>query len=98
MIERTHLTEQILKGKHIAITESLTATWMKKLKEWNVKFTILKIFGHLMGKFSLRMDQEIRVYFMIDSDIVGNRQGLHYGEKKPFYFFMFILEYMWGCV
>ena len=51
-----------------------------------------------MGKFSLRMDQEIRVYFMIDSDIVGNRQGLHYGEKKPFYFFMFILEYMWGCV
>ena len=51
-----------------------------------------------MGKFSLRMDQEIRVYFMIDSDIVGNRQGLHYREQKPFYFFMFILEYMWGCV
>ena len=34
MIERTYLTEKKkLKGKNIAITESLTATRMKKLKE-----------------------------------------------------------------
>ena len=33
MIERTHLTEKKLKGKNIAVRESLTATRMKKLKE-----------------------------------------------------------------
>ena len=33
MIERTYLTEKKLKGNNIAITESLTATRMKKLKE-----------------------------------------------------------------
>ena len=33
MIERTHLTEKKLKGKNIPITERLTTTRMKKLKE-----------------------------------------------------------------
>ena len=33
MIERTYLTRKKLKGKNIAITESLTATRMKKLNE-----------------------------------------------------------------
>ena len=48
-----------LKGKNISITESLTATRMKKLKEARGKFTSLKMFGHLMGKFHVRTDQEI---------------------------------------
>ena len=34
--------------------------------------------GHLMGKFYLRMNQEVPVYFIINPDLVGNGQGLHY--------------------
>ena len=55
------------------------------------------MFGHLMGKFYLRMDQEKKVYFMINPDLVGNGQGLHYGKIKTFYFFIFIFGFMWGC-
>ena len=76
MIERTHLTENKLKRKSIANMESSTATRMKKLSN----FTIFKMFGHFMGKFYLRMDQEMQVYFMINPDLVGNGQGLHYGK------------------
>ena len=84
-----------LKGKNIAIMESLAATQMKKFKE---KFTILKMFGHLTAKFYLRMDQEIQVCFMINPDLAGNRQRLYYGKRNSFYCFMFIFGYMWGSV
>ena len=47
--------------------------------------------GHLMGKFYLRMDQEIQVYFMINSDLVGNGRELHYEKRNNFYLFLFIL-------
>ena len=52
------------------------------------------MFGHLMGKFYLRMDQGTQVYFMINPDLVGNEQGLHYGKRNTFYFFMLIFGYM----
>ena len=51
-----------------------------------------------MGRFYLRMDHEIPVYFMINPDLVGIRQGLHYGKRNTFYYVMFILGYMWGFV
>ena len=56
------------------------------------------MFGHLTGKFYLRMDQEKQVYFMINPDLVGNRQGLHYGKRNTFYVFTFIFGYKWDCV
>ena len=80
MIERTYLTEKKLKGKNIAITESLTLKW-KKLNE--VKDG--------MAKFYLRKDQEVHVYFMINPDLVGNGQGLHYGKISR----LFIYVYFW---
>ena len=51
-----------------------------------------------MGKIYLRMDQEIPVYFMINPDLVGNGQGLRYGKRNTFYYFMFIFGCMWGCI
>ena len=44
-----------------------------------------------MGKFYLRMDEEIQVYFMINPDLVGNVQGLYYGKRNAVYFFKFII-------
>ena len=41
-----------------------------------------------MGKFYLRMDQDIQVYFMINPDLVGNGEGLHCGKEIPFIFFV----------
>ena len=35
-----------------------------------------------MGKYYLRMDQEIQVYFIINPDLVGNGQGLHYRKRN----------------
>ena len=58
--------KQKLKGKNIVITVSLRGTRMKKLNEAR---ELLKMFGHLMGKFYLRMDQEIHAYFTIHSFI-----------------------------
>ena len=40
-----------------------------------------------MGKLYLRTDQEIQVYFMINLDLVGNKQGLHY--RNTFNFFVY---------
>ena len=54
---------------------------------------ILKVFGHLIGKFYLMMDQEIQVYFMINPDLLGNEQGLPYGTISTFYF-LFIFGFM----
>ena len=45
-----------------------------------------------MGKFYLRMDQEIQVYFTINPDLVGNEQGLHYGKRYNFYL---LFVYFW---
>ena len=56
------------------------------------------MFGHLTGKFYLRMDQEKQVYLMINPDLVGNRQGLHYGKRNKFYVFTFIFGYKWDCI
>ena len=42
----------------------------------------LKLFGHLMGKFYLRTDQEILTFFMINPNLGGNGQGLHYGKRN----------------
>ena len=63
---------------------SLTVT---RLKELVNKFTILKMFGHLMGKYYLRMSQEIQLYFIINPDLVSNGHGLHYGKGNIFYLF-----------
>ena len=54
---------------------------------------ILKVFGHLTGKFYLMMDQEIQVYFMTNPDLLGNEQGLPYGTRSTFYF-LFIFGFM----
>ena len=62
------------------------------------KFTILKMFGHLMGKFYLRMDQEIQVYFMINPDLVGNGQGLHSGKRNTFNFFVYFRVHVGLCL
>ena len=35
---------------------------------------------------------------MINPDLVGNGQGLHYGKRNTFYYFMFVFGYMWVCV
>ena len=51
-----------------------------------------------MGKFYLRMNQEIPVYFIINPYLVGNGQGLHYGKRNTFYYFMFIFGHMLGFV
>ena len=51
-----------------------------------------------MGKFYLGMDQEMPVYFMINSDLVGNGQGLPYEKRNTFYYFMFIFGCIFGCV
>ena len=42
--------------------------------------------GHLMEKPCLRTDQEIQVYFIINPDLIGNGQGLHYGKRNTVYF------------
>ena len=42
----------------------------------------LKMFGHLMGKFYLRTDQEILTFFMINPNLGGRGQGLHYGKRN----------------
>ena len=55
---------------------------------------ILKAFEHLIGKFYLMMDQEIQDNFMINPDLLGNGQGLPYGTRSTFYFFMFIFGFM----
>ena len=80
MIERTYLTEKKLKGKNIVITESLTLKW-KKLNEVEDG----------MAKFYLRKDQEVHVYFIINPDLIGNGQGLHYGKKIPFIYLCLFL-------
>ena len=51
-----------------------------------------------MEKFYLRVNQEIPVYFMINPDLVGNGQELHYGKRNTFYYFVFLFGYMRGCV
>ena len=43
-----------------------------------------------MGEFYLRMEQEIQVYFMINPDLVGNGQGLHYGKRNTFFLCLFL--------
>ena len=50
------------------------------------------MFGHLMGKFHLMMNQETRVCFTINPGLVGNGQGLHYGKEIPL-IFMFIFGF-----
>ena len=35
-----------------------------------------------MGKFYLRTDQEILTFFMINPNLGGNGQGLHYGKRN----------------
>ena len=55
----------------IAITESLTAIRIKKLKEASEIYDF-KNFSTSDGKILFKDDQEIRVYFMIDPDLVGN--------------------------
>ena len=42
----------------------------------------LQMFGHLMGKFYLRTDQEILTFFMINQNLGGNGQRLHYGKRN----------------
>ena len=49
------------------------------------------MFGHLIGNFCLRMDQQTQVYFMINPDLVGNRQGLQYVKRNTFYFLFLFL-------
>ena len=49
------------------------------------------MFGHLVRKFYLKMDQEMQVYFMIKPDLFGNGQDLHYGKRSTFYFFWLFL-------
>ena len=34
-----------------------------------------------MGKFYLRTDQEIVTFFIINPNLGGNGQGLHYGKR-----------------
>ena len=83
--DRTYLREKKKrKGKDIKITDSLTATRMKKLKK-AIEIYDFKMLRHLTGKFYLRMDQEIPVYFMINPDLVGTRQGLHYEKRNTFW-------------
>ena len=48
-----------------------------------------------MGNFYLRMDQETQVYFMINPDLVGNGQRLHYGKRNILYF---LNVYFWEHV
>ena len=43
----------------------------------------------MTGKFYLRMDQEIQVYFMINPGLVANRKGMHYGKRNSFYVFVY---------
>ena len=45
------------------------------------------MFAYLTGKFYLLMDQEIQFHCMINLDLVGNRQGLHNGDRNMFLFF-----------
>ena len=59
-----------LKGKNIAITESLTATRMKKLKEAREIHDFKNVWTS--DFIFLRMNQEIQVYFMNNPDLVGN--------------------------
>ena len=44
-----------------------------------------------MGKFYFRMDQEIQVYFIINPELAGNGQGLHYRKRNTFYFLWLFL-------
>ena len=44
------------------------------------------------------MDQEIQVYFMINPDPVGNEQGLHYGEKKHLFFYVYFWVHVRLCL
>ena len=37
-----------------------------------------------MGK--LRINKEIQVYFVINRDLVGNEQGMHYGKINTVFF------------
>ena len=59
------------------------------------------MFGHLIRKFYLSMDQEMQIYFMVNPDLLGNEQGLQYGNavyfllilgkgKKKVYIFFFL--------
>ena len=59
-----------LKGKNIAITESLTATRIKKLKEAREIHDFKNVWTS--DFIFLRMNQEIQVYFMNNPDLVGN--------------------------
>ena len=40
-----------------------------------------------MGK--LRINKEIQVYFVINRDLVGNEQGMHYGKINTVFFWGF---------
>ena len=44
-----------------------------------------------MGKPCLGIDQETQVYFMINPDLIGNGQGLHYGKRNTVYFLCLFL-------
>ena len=71
MINRTYLTGKKIKGKNIAITENLTATRMKKLKEAREIYDFKNVWTS-EGKFYSRMDQEMQFLFVINPDPVGN--------------------------
>ena len=91
MTERVYLTEKKLKAKNIAIAKSLAATLIEMLNKAR-ESTILKMFGHLIGKFHLRMKQEIQLYFMINPDLVSNGQGKKKNalwKKKDGLFFVY---------
>ena len=80
-----------LKAKNIAIAKSLAATLIEMLNKAR-ESTILKMFGHLIGKFHLRMKQKIQLYFMINPDLVSNGQGKKKNalwKKKDGLFFVY---------
>ena len=88
----------MLVKKGIAITESLTATRMKKFKEVREIYDFKNVWTS-DGKILLKDGSgNTIVYFMINPDLVGDGQGLHYGKRNTFCYFIFIFGYMWGCV
>ena len=88
----------MLVKKGIAITKSLTATRMKKLKEVREIYDFKNVWTSDAKILLKDGPGNIIVYFMINPDLVGDRQGLHYGKRNTFCNFIFIFGYMWGCV
>ena len=70
-----------LKGKNISITQSLTATRVKKLKEAREIHSFKNVWtsdGEILFK-----DGSGNVnFFMINANPGGNEQGLHYGKRN----------------